>query len=92
MLAPPIFAVADHYKQTHGDDRQAFIDAIVQWTKNPSEEKTLMPGAVTRFKLMPPFPIPDPDAKAVATFMFETDFTIPDWYEEHYLEEHGEAR
>ena len=92
MLAPPIFAVADHYNQNYGDDKEAYIEAIVQWTKNPSEEKTLMPGAVRRFKLMPPFPIPDPDVKAIATFMFETDFTIPGWYEEHYLEEHGEPR
>ncbi|MCB1123233.1 MAG: hypothetical protein KJT03_16885, partial [Verrucomicrobiae bacterium] len=92
MVAPPMFAVVDHYTKNYGEDKSGFVEAIMDWAKSPDESKSLMPGAIQKFKLMPPFPIPDKDLKAIATYLSEADFTIPGWYDEHYLQEHGEAR
>lgn len=89
LLAPPVFAVSDHYRQRYGDDRDAFVQAIVAWTQHPDEAKSLMPGAVQQFNLMGAMPLPESDLTAIATFLFETDFSKPDWYDAHYAAEHG---
>jgi len=88
LLAPPVFAVSDHYRQRYGDDRDAFVQAIVAWTQHPDEAKSLMPGAVPQFNLMGAMPLPESDLTAIATFLFETDFSKPDWYDAHYAAEH----
>ncbi|MGV6840483.1 MAG: hypothetical protein ACWA40_09855 [Planktomarina sp.] len=50
-----------------------------------------MPGAVKKFGLMPEVGITREEAAAVSAYLFDTDLTAPDWYIEHYKEEHGEA-
>jgi mono/diheme cytochrome c family protein len=87
MVAPPIAMVKDHYKQFYKDDKGAFIKAIVAWVKAPNTEKTLMPGAVRNFNIMPPFPLPDADLTAIATYLFEADIPQPTGFEKHVEEE-----
>ncbi len=89
MVAPPVFAVADHYKIRFGKNREAFVAAVVDWAKRPSEDATLMPGAVRRFKLMPPMPLPDVELKAIADFLYTHEFPQPQGYRKHYRAEHG---
>ena len=48
-----------------------------------------MPGALDRFGLMPAQDITEAEARAVAEYLYATDFTLPDWYSHHYLEEYG---
>lgn len=48
-----------------------------------------MRGAVKKFELMEPVEISMEQAKAIAEFVYDTNFTLPDWYKKHYREEHG---
>jgi mono/diheme cytochrome c family protein len=74
MIAPPAFAIQMHYADRYGKNETAFRNAIVEWTKAPDKSKTLMPGAIMKFNVMPPLPLPDKDLDAIATYLFQADF------------------
>jgi mono/diheme cytochrome c family protein len=48
MIAPPMLRVIEHYKPNYSD-KDAFVKAIINWVKKPSEDKVMMPGAVLKF-------------------------------------------
>lgn len=88
-IAPPLFGVKDHVIKAY-PERTAFIKRVVAWVKVPNPNDVLMPGAVSKFGLMPAqASISDSDLQAVAEFIYDTDFTKPDWYAAHYQAEHG---
>ena len=87
-VAPPAFAMKQHYLVEH-PDRDAFVKAVVDWLKAPSQEKSLMPGAIRKFDLMPALELEDSEVKAIAEFVYDGQFNTPGWYRKHYLEEHG---
>lgn len=74
MIAPPVFAMQMHYRERYEDDEAGFRKAIVDWAKAPDEKKTLMPGAIMKFKIMPPMPLPDADLDAIAAYLYRADF------------------
>ncbi|MBK1879892.1 c-type cytochrome [Pelagicoccus mobilis] len=74
MLAPPAFAVQMHYENRYGEDEKAFRKAIVDWAKSPDPKKALMPGAIRKFKVMPPLPLPDADLDAIAAYLYHSNF------------------
>lgn len=76
MLAPPIMMVKKHYKPAY-PNKQDFIDAIVSWVHHPSKEKALMPGAVRKFKIMPPLAYPENDLKIIAEYIFDNEQEKP---------------
>lgn len=86
--APPMVAVKDHYLRVHAD-KAAFVSALSGWVLARSVEKSLMPGAISRFGLMPPLTISEQDLAAIAEFVFEEPMEKPGWYEQHYQEHHG---
>lgn len=89
MIAPPIFAAKNHYANfTLRDD---FVLAVSAFLLDPQEATARMPGAIDQFGLMPPPGITGAEALAVAEYLYATDFTLPDWYQEHYRAEHGTA-
>jgi mono/diheme cytochrome c family protein len=88
MVAPPIFAVKNHYLQVH-PEKVDFVRSVKTWVPAPTIEKSLMPGAVRRFNLMPPLALPEEDLEAIATFLYEANLREPGWYHEHYRQEHG---
>jgi hypothetical protein len=51
-LAPPIFKVREHYL-SDSITKVEFVNAIWKFVQNPSEELSIMPGAVRNFSLMP---------------------------------------
>lgn len=75
MIAPPVFAIQMRYQNAYGTDEAAFRKAIVEWAKSPDENKSHMPGAITKFKLMPPLPLPDVDLDAIAVYLYRADLT-----------------
>ena len=87
-VAPPVFGVKNHVIQAY-PRRDDFINYIVQWVKQPDASRSLMPGAVRRFGVMPALPYPDEQVRKIATFLYDTDLKIPGWYREHYEAEHG---
>ena len=88
MLAPPVFAVKDHYLRVYSKE-QDFVNAVVAFVSKPDADKALMPGAIAKFKLMPPLPLPREQLESIASFIFRADLKKPDWYDAHYKEEHG---
>ena len=48
-----------------------------------------MPSASRKFVLMLPITnITDDELTVVAEFLYDSDMALPDWYKEHYKEEH----
>ncbi len=76
MLAPPMMMVKKHYKPAY-PDKQDFINAIISWVHHPTEEKALMPGAVRKFKIMPPLAYPEDDLKLIAAYIFDNEMDKP---------------
>ena len=87
-VAPPMVAVKDHYQRVHAE-KAAFVSALSGWVLERSPDKSLMPGAISRFGLMPSLEISGQDLVAIAEFVFEEPMEKPDWYAQHYQEHHG---
>ena len=73
MIAPPMLRIQEHYKPTY-PNKTEFVNAIVAIVKNPSLEKTLMPGAVKKFKLMPRLIYDDEELRLIAEAIYDYDF------------------
>ena len=89
MIAPPMVAVKMHYISEE-TSKEEFIEAMVAWAKNPSEEKSKMPGAVKKFGLMPYQFYPEETIKQIADYMFDNDIEEPEWFDAHYKQMHGD--
>ncbi|MGB8375735.1 MAG: hypothetical protein WCE57_10480, partial [Salegentibacter sp.] len=72
MIAPPMLQVQEHYKPTY-PNKEDFVNAIMAIVKNPSAEKTLMPGAVKKFNLMPKLIYDDAELRLIAETIYEYD-------------------
>ena len=77
LAAPPMNLLTTIIRKKTGNDKDAFVRHVVDFTKNPSVDKVkAMPRAVKRFGLMPPVAKIDPDLsgreiQAVAEWLFE---------------------
>lgn len=75
-LAPPLYGVQNKYKQAF-EDQETFVQAIIDWAKNPTEEKALMKRPVKKLGLMAPMPLPDAMLKSIGTYLYEEEFAPP---------------
>jgi hypothetical protein len=73
MIAPPMLRVQEHYKPSY-PDKEKFVQAVTQWVLNPDESKTLMPGTIRKFNLMPKLPYEEKDIKLIAETLYDIDF------------------
>jgi hypothetical protein len=88
-VAPPAFAMVNHVRSAY-PEREDFIQRIVQWVEKPDVKHALMPGAVRRFGLMPAIPGIQDQTALIAGFLYDERLDMPDWYRQHYMQEHGE--
>ena len=81
-IAPPMVAVKSHYLN---DDttKEEFKNAIWNFVKEPSEDKTKMRGAVRRFGLLPYQPFTEEEIKQIVDYMYDYKIDEPDWFKEH---------
>ena len=49
MIAPPMLRVQEHYKPAYAE-KENFVKAVMAYVNNPSQDKTLMPGAVKKIQ------------------------------------------
>ena len=75
-LAPPFYGVQNRYKMKY-NNKSDFIEAIVNWVKNPSIENALMQRPVKKLGLMPAMPLPDDMLKTIAAYVYEEEFSAP---------------
>lgn len=78
-LAPPMFMVRQHY-YTEGEPRDQFIKRIVSYASNPTQEASIMPGAVRNFGLMPKQTFRSEDLQLMAVYLYENDVATNGWY------------
>jgi cytochrome c len=77
-IAPPMFGIKRNVMRIH-PQRDEFVNFVVSYVHKPDAEKSLMPDAVARFKLMPTLSYPEEKVRAVAEFLFDNDlFQIPE--------------
>ncbi len=69
MKAPPFMGVRMHYLRRY-PNREEFVRAVATWVKHPDSSKSLMPGAIRRFGLMPALPYPDDTLKKIALELY----------------------
>ena len=71
-LAPPMSMVQMHYL---GDDitREGFVADIMNFVKEPTEEKARMYGAISNFGLMPYQDFPDSVIRQIADYLYEAE-------------------
>lgn len=74
--APPMFAVQKQYKRVTAN-KQAFVDKLVGFTVNPQRDAAVLKHAVETLGLMPPLPIPEPELKKIAAYIYEHEFEYP---------------
>jgi len=67
-VAPPIVAVRMHYIGPY-PDKAAFVTAVANWVEKQDASKTLMPGAIRRFNIMPPVAVSREDAEKIIELM-----------------------
>lgn len=89
-VAPPIFGVKSHVKSVHSE-REAFVQYVADWVKQPDATQSLMPGAIRRFGLMPTLDYAEADVRKVAEYLYDTQFELPPWFKKHYRQQHGQA-
>ena len=87
-IAPPMIAIKKRYSMGN-TSKEAFINSIQDFIKNPIEDNAKMFGAVKRFGVMPKQGFPEETIKQIADYMYEFDIEKPEWFEDHYNEEHG---
>lgn len=73
MIAPPMLMVQQHYKPAY-PNKEDFINAVVAIIQDPSQENTLMPGAVKKFNIMPKLIYEEAELRLIAEAMYDYDF------------------
>ncbi len=74
--AAPFFGIQRRYKRAYGS-KEAVVQNIKSYVKQPSEEKALMRNAVKNLGLMPPLDLSDEILHKVATYIVEESFAPP---------------
>lgn len=87
-LAPPMFAVKRHYSGGTMK-KEDFVQAIVDFVNDPSNDNSKMPGAVKKFGIMPKMGYDEEDVRKIAAYMYDNDLQKPDWFEAHRKRQHA---
>ncbi|MCW8830492.1 MAG: cytochrome c [Gammaproteobacteria bacterium] len=87
-IAPPIAGVRLHYMAPF-PDKKSFINAIVNWTQKQDPDRSLMPPAIRKFKIMPPVSVSRKQAEKIAAYIYDGDIEILDGFKEHVEQMHG---
>jgi hypothetical protein len=78
--APPLFMVRRHYFK-NDISKEDFVNKIIRFVNNPTENNSIMPGAVRNFGLMPKQAFKEENLQAIASYIFENDFESEEWKE-----------
>lgn len=87
IIAPPMVAVKRRYLRAY-PEKEVFVNAMVNFAKEPTEEKALMFGAVRNFKVMSNLNHNEEDLKKIAAYIYENDLEKPEWFDTHFNEKH----
>lgn len=83
ILAPPLFGIKSHYKKAYPESDQ-FIETMVDFVKNPLEEKALMKGPIKRFGVMKNPVVSKEDIQIIVEYIEANDLEKPVWFEQQH--------
>ena len=86
-IAPPMAGVRMHYIEKYPDEA-SFVQAVLAWVEKQDESKSLMPGAIQKFKIMPPLSVSKEDAAKIAAYIYSGNIEKPEGLEKHMKEMH----
>lgn len=85
IIAPPFKGVKMHYTRQY-ENKEDFVNAVVNWVQDPNEDNALMYGAVMKFKVMPKLPMETKELEKIADYIYDNDVEEPEWMGEHQKE------
>jgi hypothetical protein len=80
-LGPPMFKVREHYYK-NDISKDEFVSRISSYALNPTQEASIMPGAVRNFGLMPKSAFKPEDVRKIAAYIYDNDLSSEGWREE----------
>lgn len=89
-LAPPMVAVKAHYLDVY-PNKEEFVNGIMAFVKSPSEEKTMMRGAIRRFGIMPTQQFPEDEVRKIAEYIYDFEIEEPEWFKDHWMDRRGDT-
>lgn len=87
IIAPPMIAVKKRYSMQY-DSKEDFVNAVIAYASDPKAENALMTEAVNKFKAMPKQAFTTEDLTKIATYIYENKIETPEWFEEHFQQNH----
>lgn len=84
-IAPPMVAIKAHYLDV-SENKTEFIANIRDFLDEPSAEKSQMPGAISKFGLMPYQKFSEESISQIGEYLYDYQIEAPDWFEAHYNE------
>lgn len=90
-IAPPMVSVKRRYKMSF-DSKEDFVQAVVSFTNNPTDEHVLMVKAKEKFNLMPKLMYDKADLEKIAAYIYGNEIEQPKWFDEHFKKEHGDFK
>ena len=91
IIAPPMAAVKMRYSRAY-PSKESFEDALVSWAMDPKPENALMWGALQRFKVMPKQEFDENEIRKIASYIYDNELPVPDWFDAHQSKMHGMGR
>lgn len=78
LLAPPMRGIQMNYKSRF-DSKAEFVEAVVNWASGPDSTKSVMPGALEEFGLMPYLSFSESELYLIANYIYDADLPRPAW-------------
>ena len=72
MIAPPMMRVHEHYKPSY-PNKENFVKAVMSYVNHPLQGKTLMPGSVKKFNLMPKIVYDQTELRSIVETLYSLD-------------------
>ncbi|MGM0636005.1 MAG: Tll0287-like domain-containing protein [Bacteroidota bacterium] len=88
-VGPPMVEIKAKYMEEF-DSKEAFVNAIWNFTQKPTEEKAKLRGAVKRFGLMPYQKYQQENIEALASYIYDYQIEEPEWFAAHWENQYGE--
>ena len=78
-IAPNLLAIKTSFEEASSNETE-FVDQMTSFLLNPTVENSKMPKATEKFGIMPNLGMDKEQYNAVATYLFNTNISKPDWY------------
>lgn len=91
-IAPPMEGIKRHYIVENSTNKEQFTKDLIAFLNNPVEENSKMPGAISKYGVMPKMNFNEQQITDIAHYIYDTELEKPDWFENHYQDEKGKYK